>query len=556
MAEEVKTAAAEGESGSKNFIDAFIEEDIAEGGRFQGQQVHTRFPPEPNGYLHIGHCKALTIDFGTAERFGGLCNLRMDDTNPTKEDVEFVDAIKEDIHWLGFDWGDRFFYGSDYFEKDYEYAVELIKKGLAYVCDLTPEQAREYRGDIGKPAISPYRDRDVEENLDLFERMKNGEFPEGSRTLRAKIDLASGNFNMRDPVLYRIRYIEHHRQGTKWCIFPMYDFAHPIQDALEGITHSLCSLEYEDHRPLYDWVVNNVSVPCKPRQIEFSRLGINYTVMSKRKLRRLVEEGYVSGWDDPRMPTLTGLRNRGIPAQALKNFCEEIGVAKANSEIEVGYFEHFARDYLNKEAPRAMAVFNPIKVVIDNLEGEEDAEIDVNPNKVELGKRKMTFSNEIYIDAEDFSVCPPPKYFRMKVGGLVRLKGAYVVKCDSYEADEDGNVKLVHCSVLPGTKSGEAGSDIKVKGTIQWVDAKNAVPVEVRQYEYLLKDAEYPGQDFSERMNEHSLTVLQGFAEKYIEEAKDGESFQLLRKGYYKKMVENGKIILSEIVSLKDSFKM
>ena len=322
MAEEVKTAAAEGESGSKNFIDAFIEEDIAEGGRFQGQQVHTRFPPEPNGYLHIGHCKALTIDFGTAERFGGLCNLRMDDTNPTKEDVEFVDAIKEDIHWLGFDWGDRFFYGSDYFEKDYEYAVELIKKGLAYVCDLTPEEAKEYRGDIGKPAVSPYRDRDVEENLDLFERMKNGEFPEGSRTLRAKIDLASGNFNMRDPVIYRIRYMHHHRQGDKWCIYPMYDFAHPIQDALEGITHSLCSLEFEAHRPLYDWVVNNVSVPCKPRQIEFARLGIDHTVMSKRKLRKLVEEGIVSGWDDPRMPTLCGLRRRGYTSHAIRDFCE------------------------------------------------------------------------------------------------------------------------------------------------------------------------------------------------------------------------------------------
>ena len=308
MAEEVKAAVAESEG--KNFIDAFIEEDIAEGGRFQGQQVHTRFPPEPNGYLHIGHCKALTIDFGTAERFGGLCNLRMDDTNPTKEDVEFVDAIKEDIHWLGFDWGDRFFYGSDYFEKDYEYAVELIKKGLAYVCDLTPEEAKEYRGDIGKPAVSPYRDRDVEENLDLFERMKNGEFPEGSRTLRAKIDLASGNFNMRDPVIYRIRYMHHHRQGDKWCIYPMYDFAHPIQDALEGITHSLCSLEFEAHRPLYDWVVNNVSVPNHPRQIEFARLGIDHTVMSKRKLRQLVEQNYVSGWDDPRMPTLCGLRRR------------------------------------------------------------------------------------------------------------------------------------------------------------------------------------------------------------------------------------------------------
>ena len=387
MAEEVKTAAAEGESGSKNFIDAFIEEDIAEGGRFQGQQVHTRFPPEPNGYLHIGHCKALTIDFGTAERFGGLCNLRMDDTNPTKEDVEFVDAIKEDIHWLGFDWGDRFFYGSDYFEKDYEYAVELIKKGLAYVCDLTPEQAREYRGDIGKPAISPYRDRDVEENLDLFERMKNGEFPEGSRTLRAKIDLASGNFNMRDPVIYRIRYMHHHRQGDKWCIYPMYDFAHPIQDALEGITHSLCSLEFEAHRPLYDWVVNNVSVPNKPRQIEFARLGIDHTVMSKRKLRKLVEEGIVSGWDDPRMPTLCGLRRRGFTPTSIRNFCDRIGVAKSASVVEYSFLEHCLREDLNEKAERTMGVLHPVKLVITNYpEGKSETfTVENNPTDPAAG---------------------------------------------------------------------------------------------------------------------------------------------------------------------------
>ena len=408
MAEEVKTAAAEGESGSKNFIDAFIEEDIAEGGRFQGQQVHTRFPPEPNGYLHIGHCKALTIDFGTAERFGGLCNLRMDDTNPTKEDVEFVDAIKEDIHWLGFDWGDRFFYGSDYFEKDYEYAVELIKKGLAYVCDLTPEQAREYRGDIGKPAISPYRDRDVEENLDLFERMKNGEFPEGSRTLRAKIDLASGNFNMRDPVIYRIRYMHHHRQGDKWCIYPMYDFAHPIQDALEGITHSLCSLEFEAHRPLYDWVVNNVSVPNKPRQIEFARLGIDHTVMSKRKLRKLVEEGIVSGWDDPRMPTLCGLRRRGFTPTSIRNFCDRIGVAKSASVVEYSFLEHCLREDLNASAERTMGVLHPVKLVITNYPAgkSETFEVENNPTDPSAGTHEITFSRECWIEADDFMAEP------------------------------------------------------------------------------------------------------------------------------------------------------
>jgi glutaminyl-tRNA synthetase len=352
---------------TKNFIEAFVEEDVGPGGRFEGMQVHTRFPPEPNGYLHIGHCKALCIDFGTAEKFGGICNLRMDDTNPAKEDTEFVDAIQEDIHWLGFDWGDRFFYGSDYFEQTYQYALELIKKGLAYVCALTPEEFKEYRGDTSHPAVSPWRDRPVEENLDLFERMKNGEFAEGQYTLRAKIDLASGNFNMRDPVLYRIRYIEHHRQGTKWCIFPMYDFAHPIQDALEGITHSLCSLEYEAHRPLYDWVVDNVSVPYhRPRQIEFARLGINYTVMSKRKLRKLVEEGRVSGWDDPRMPTLCGLRRRGYTPGSIREFTRRIGVSKVDSTVDWALLESCLRDDLNESAQRVMAVLHPVKLTITN----------------------------------------------------------------------------------------------------------------------------------------------------------------------------------------------
>ena len=371
MAEEIKTPETE-ESG-KNFIINFIDEDIAEGGQFQGMTVHTRFPPEPNGYLHIGHCKALTIDFGTAERYNGLCNLRMDDTNPTKEDEEFVEAIKQDIHWLGFDWGDRFFYGSDYFEEDYRQAVLLIKKGLAYVCQLTPEEFKANRGDIGIPAVSPYRDRPMEESLDLFARMRAGEFPNGAMTLRAKIDLASGNFNMRDPVIYRINHMSHHRQGNKWCIYPMYDFAHPIQDALEGITHSLCSLEFEAHRPLYNWVIDHCELPARPRQIEFARLGIDHTVMSKRKLRRLVEEHYVSGWDDPRMPTLCGLRRRGYTAAAIRSFCERIGVAKSPNVIEYGFLEHCLREDLNANAERTMAVLHPVKLTVTNYpEGKSE----------------------------------------------------------------------------------------------------------------------------------------------------------------------------------------
>ena len=403
------------EDTARNFIDAFIIEDLSEGQRCEGMKVHTRFPPEPNGYLHIGHCKALTIDFGTAEHFGGICNLRMDDTNPAKEDTEFVDAIQEDIHWLGFDWDDRFYYGSDYFEQTYEYAIELIKKGLAYVCELTPEQFKEYRGDTTRPAVSPWRDRPIEESLDLFQRMRNGEFEEGKYTLRAKIDLASGNFCMRDPVIYRIRYIEHHRQGTKWCIFPMYDFAHPIQDALEGITHSLCSLEYEDHRPLYNWVIDNTDVPSKPRQIEFARLGIDHTVMSKRKLRALVEGNYVSGWDDPRMPTLCGLRRRGYTPQSVRNFCERIGVAKSPSTVEYAFLEHCLREDLNETAARVMAVLDPIKLTIVNYpEGQSESfDVENNPNRPEDGTRPVSFSRNLWIETDDFLAEPIPKYKRL-----------------------------------------------------------------------------------------------------------------------------------------------
>ena len=437
---------------SKNFIHAFIEEDIAPGGQFEGQTVHTRFPPEPNGYLHIGHCKALIIDFGTAEKFGGICNLRMDDTNPTKEDVEFVEAIQEDIHWLGFDWGDRFFYGSDYFEKDYEYAVELIKKGLAYVCELTPEQFKEYRGDVDTPAKSPWRDRPIEESLDLFARMRAGEFEDNQYTLRAKIDLASGNFNMRDPVIYRIRHMHHHRQGDKWCIYPMYDFAHPIQDALEGITHSLCSLEFENHRPLYNWVVENVSVPHHPRQIEFARLGIDHTVLSKRKLRALVENGYVSGWDDPRMPTLCGLRRRGYTPASIRAFCDRVGVAKSPNTIEFGFLEHCLREDLNETAQRVMAVLKPVKLTITNYpEGQSEVfEVENNPNDPEAGTRPVTFSRNLWIEADDFLSEPIPKFKRLyPQGPECRLKGAYLITCTGCVTDENGNVVEVLATYDP-----------------------------------------------------------------------------------------------------------
>ena len=576
MAEEVKAAVAESEG--KNFIDAFIEEDIAEGGRFQGQQVHTRFPPEPNGYLHIGHCKALTIDFGTAERFGGLCNLRMDDTNPTKEDVEFVDAIKEDIHWLGFDWGDRFFYGSDYFEKDYEYAVELIRKGLAYVCDLTPEEAKEYRGDIGKPAVSPYRDRDVEENLDLFERMKNGEFPEGSRTLRAKIDLASGNFNMRDPVIYRIRYMHHHRQGDKWCIYPMYDFARPIQDALEGITHSLCSLEFEAHRPLYDWVVNNVSVPNHPRQIEFARLGIDHTVMSKRKLRQLVEQNYVSGWDDPRMPTLCGLRRRGYTSHSIRDFCERIGVAKSANTVEYALLEHCLREDLNDTAERTMAVLRPVKLVITNYPEDktETFEVENNPVHPEQGTHPVTFSREVWIEAEDFLPEPIPKYKRLYPNGPeCRLKGAYLITCTGCKQAADGSIEEIYATYDPDSRGGDPADGRKVKGaTIHWVDSKTAVDAEVRLYGNLFSDAQPDGPDknFLDCLNPDSLQVLTGCKVEaaLVEEAKkydaEGEGrmahtapgFQFMRVGYFcmdSRDCRADHLVFNRSVLLKDSFK-
>ena len=550
---------------SKNFIHAFIDEDIAPGGQFAGQTVHTRFPPEPNGYLHIGHCKALIIDFGTAEKYNGLCNLRMDDTNPTKEDVEFVEAIKEDIHWLGFDWGDRFYYGSDYFEKDYEYAVELIKKGLAYVCELTPEQFKEYRGDLNTPAISPYRDRPMEESLDLFARMRAGEFEDNRYTLRAKIDLASGNFNMRDPVIYRIRHMHHHRQGDKWCIYPMYDFAHPIQDALEGITHSLCSLEFENHRPLYNWVVEHVSVPHHPRQIEFARLGIDHTVLSKRKLRALVENGYVSGWDDPRMPTLCGLRRRGYTPKSIRNFCERVGVAKSPNTIPYAFLEFCLREDLNETAQRVMAVLKPVKLTITNYpEGKsERVTVENNPNRPEDGTREVSFSRHLWIEQDDFLAEPIPKYKRLYPNGPeCRLKGAYLITCTGCVKDDSGNVVEILATYDPESRGGDPADGRKVKGaTIHWVDAENCCDAEVRQYDNLFNDPDpdAAGKDFLACLNEKSLEVLTGCkVESGLRDAKAPASYQFMRLGYFcpdSKDCAPGHLVFNRSVSLKDSFK-
>lgn len=544
-----------------NFIEEFIKEDLAPGGRFEGKRVHTRFPPEPNGYLHIGHCKALCINFGIAEKFGGLCNLRFDDTNPAKEDNEYVEAIQEDIKWLGFTWDDRLYFGSDYFEQTYAYAEELIKKGLAYVCELSPEELKARRGDINTPATSPYRDRPIEESLDLFRRMRAGEFPEGSMTLRAKIDLASGNFNMRDPALYRIRYINHHRQGTKWCIFPMYDFAHPIQDALEGITHSLCSLEYEDHRPLYEWVINNVSVPNKPRQIEFARLGINNTVMSKRYLRKMVEDGTVSGWDDPRMPTLCGLRRRGYTPASIRNFIERNGVSKVASTVEYAFLEHCLREDLNDHARRVMAVLDPVKLVITNYpEGKtETFEVENNPNHPEEGTRTVTFGREVWIEREDFMEEPVKKYFRLFPGNEVRLKTAYVVRCTGCKKDEDGRVIEVYAEYDPESRGGNPADGRKIKSTIHWVNAADAVDAEVRLYNNLFTVPDPDTDHFEEYLNPDSLVVLTGCkVEPSLAHAKPGDGFQFMRQGYFcadSKDSTPEHPVFNRSVSLKDSFK-
>jgi len=548
---------------SKNFIETFIEEDIAAGGQFEGKTVRTRLPPEPNGYPHIGHAMAFSISMNAAAQFGGLCNLRFDDTNPEKEEDEFVEAICEDIRWLGLDWGDRLFFGSDYFDKTYELAVGLIKKGLAYICELSPEEFKQNRGDVGVPATSPYRERPIEESLDLFERMKNREFPEGAMTLRAKIDLESGNFNMRDPVIYRIKYAHHHRQGDKWCIYPMYDFAHPIQDALEDITHSLCSLEYEDHRPLYNWVVDNTDVTSKPRQIEFGRRSLDYTVMSKRKLRVLVEDGHVCGWDDPRLPTIRGLRRRGYTPESMRDFCRRIGVGKTSNTIEYALLEHCLREDLNAHARRAMVVLRPVKLVITNYpEGKtETFKVENNPNDESMGERDVAFSRELWVESDDFEIDPPKKYNRLFVGNEVRLKGAYIVRCTGYETDADGNVTLVTAEYDPETRGGTTPDGRKVRGTIHWVDSLTAVDAEIRLYDRLFTDPEpdASGKDFTEFLNPDSLEILRGCkAEKMLENAKAPQAFQFLRLGYF--AVDNkdsapDNLVFNRATSLKDGFK-
>ena len=560
MAEELKTPA---EASATNFIHAIIDEELAEGGRCYGKTIHTRFPPEPNGYLHIGHAKALCIDFGTALKYGGMCNLRMDDTNPTKEDTEYVDAIKEDIHWLGFDWDDRFYYASDYFDTMYDLAIGLIQKGLAYVCELSPDEVHDNRGDLSHPAVSPYRDRPIEESLALFARMKAGEFPDGAMTLRAKIDLASGNFNMRDPVIYRIHHAHHHRQGDKWCIYPMYDYAHPIEDMIEGITHSLCSLEFEDHRPLYNWVVEHVDYDADPRQIEFARLGINYTVMSKRKLRKLVEEHFVSGWDDPRMPTLCGLRRRGYTAASIRDFCERIGVAKMPNTVEVGLLEHCLREDLNQHATRAMAVLHPVKLTIVNYPADQTETFTVENNPVDpaAGTHEVSFSKELFIEAEDFMEEPVKGYFRMFPGNEVRLKSAYVVKCVGCNKDENGNVVEVLAEYDPATKGGNTPDGRKVKGTIHWVDSKTAKDAEVRMYAslFLDPDPDAGDKDFLACLNPDSLEILQNCkVEAALADVTAPAAFQFMRQGYF--CVDNRDSskehpVFNRSVSLKDSFK-
>lgn len=550
------------EKKQKNFIEEIVEDDLRSG---RVKEVHTRFPPEPNGYLHIGHTKAMCIDFGIAEKYGGKCNLRFDDTNPSKEDVEYVDAIIEDIKWMGFDFEDRLYYGSDYSEKIYNYAIDLIKRGLAYVDDLNVDQIREYRGTLTEPGKnSPWRDRSIEETLDLFQRMRNGEFESGEKVLRAKIDMASPNINMRDPVIYRIKKEHHHRTGDEWCIYPMYDFAHPLQDSIEGITHSLCSIEYADHRPLYDWFLEKLEIKNPPHQYEFSRLNINYTVMSKRKLRELVEKNYVSGWDDPRMPTLCALRRRGYTPASIKNFIELVGVSRTNSIVDWGLLEHCVREDLNKNADRVMGVLNPLKVVIENYPEDKTEEFDVenNPEKPERGTRKVPFSREIYIEQDDFMVNPPSKYFRLKPDGEVRLKNAYFIKCTGYETDENGNVTLVKATYDPESRGGESPDGRKVRGTIHWVSAEHAVDVEVRLYDMLFK-VENPddipeGGDYKDNLNPDSLIVLNhSKVEPVLKDAKPGDRFQFLRMGYFcvdNKDSKPDSLVFNKTVGLKDTW--
>ena len=548
-----------------NFIQEIIDQD-KKTNKHHGR-VHLRFPPEPNGYLHIGHAKSICLNFGLAAQNGGLCNLRFDDTNPSKEDVEYIDSIINDVRWLGFNWDDRLFYASDYFEKMYDYAVRLIKAGKAYVCDLSPEEIREYRGGFKEPGKeSPYRSRSVEENLDLFKRMRTGEFADGSRVLRAKIDISSPNLNMRDPVLYRILRAAHHRTEDKWCIYPLYDYAHPLEDYYEKITHSVCTLEFEDHRPLYDWVLNTLNLPDPPQQIEFARLNLTNTVMSKRKLRRLVEEGYVAGWDDPRMPTIAGLRRRGYTPESIQNLCDRIGVSKSNSMVDVRFLEHCIREDLNLRASRVMGVLHPLKLVIDNYPGDmlEEMESENNPEDPTTGTRKIPFSRILYIEREDFHEDPPKKYFRLAPDCEVRLKNAYIIKGEGFIRDEKtGEIKEVHCTYDPESKSGKPGAKRKVKGTLHWVSADHALKAEVRLYDHLLLDQnegteeQEEEKDFVKQLNLNSLEVLADcLVEPSLAGAAPGNRYQFMRKGYFcvDSDSTSDKLVFNRIASLRDTW--
>ena len=545
---------------TSSFIQSEINEDLKNGKYTEG--VHTRFPPEPNGYLHVGHAKSICLNFGLAQQYDGKCNLRFDDTNPVKEDTEYVDSIQADVKWLGFSWDDRMFYASDYFGKLYDFAVELIKRGLAFVDDLNAEEIRQYRGTLTEPGKeSPYRNRSVEENLDLFQRMKNGEFADGEKVLRAKIDMASGNINMRDPVIYRIAHATHHRTGDEWCIYPMYDFAHPLSDAIEGITHSICTLEFEDHRPFYDWLLESLGfdVNTRPRQIEFARLNLTNTVTSKRKLRQLVEEGYVTGWDDPRMPTISGLRRRGYTPTAIRNFCKEVGVAKANSLVDVAMLEHCVRDDLNTNADRVMAVLRPLKVVLTNYpEGQKEYMLAEN-HPFKGGHRYVPFTRELYIEQEDFMEEAPKKFFRLKPGGEVRLKHGYIIKCEDVIKDENGNITELHCTYDPESKTGGATANRKVKGTIHWVSAEDAVDAEVRLYDFLIEtdeNGDVPA-DFLAAVNKASLeTITDAKVEPSLKFIAEGTHYQFLRTGYFvvDKDTTPDHIVFNRVVGLKDSW--
>lgn len=549
---------ADNNTGS-NFIRNIILDDL---NSKKHEKIITRFPPEPNGYLHIGHAKSIVLNFGLGDEFEGRTNLRFDDTNPSKEEVEYVESIKNDVQWLGYKW-DELHFASNYFDEMYKRAQLLIKKGLAYVCDLTPEEIREFRGTLTEPGKeSPYRNRSVEENLEIFDKMRLGEFEDGSKVLRAKIDMSSPNINMRDPILYRISHAQHHNTGNKWCIYPMYDFAHPLEDAIEGITHSICTLEFEDHRPLYDWVVKECEMTSTPRQIEFARLNITNTVMSKRKLKMLVDEGVVDSWDDPRMPTIAGLRRRGYTPESIRNFCKEIGVAKSNSTVDAQMLEYFVREDLNSKAPRAMAVINPLKLVITNYpeDTSEMLYIENNPDNEECGKREVPFSRELYIEREDFMENPPKKYFRLFPGNEVRLKGAYFVKCNEVIKDENGEVIEIHCTYDVETKSGTGFTGRKVKGTIHWVDARTAIPAEFRLYEPLILDNETEeDKHFLEQINPNSLTIMNGYIEPSASTAVTNDKYQLFRHGYFNvdpKYTTEDKLVFNRIVSLKSSFKL